>query len=323
MKSCIDYFCKNGSTVFAAFLDCTKGFDKIDHNGLYLKLMDRNVPLCFLNIMIYWYSNLMAYCKWNGAVSPEFDVVSGVKQGGVLSPKLFALYLDDLIQLLRKSGCGCHIVDLFIAAILYADDLALIAPNRSSLQKLIDICTCYGDYWCIDYNFKKTKVVTFGKNAERFTDTSFTLKGKSIDIVKEWKYLGVTVVSGPRFSCSNRAELKTFYRTSNSVLNVSKKPSEKIMMKILYTICVPTLLYACNVKEYSSSEIADFNTAVNDAIRKIHSFNRWESVRHLRMEHGFESISETFFRQRESFTRKLPLLGNSLILHLSRYMESC
>ena len=92
------------------------------------------------------------------------------------------------------------------------------------------------------------------------------------------------------------------------------------MMKILYTICVPTLLYACNVKEYSGSEVIDFNTAVNDAVRKIYSFNRWESVRHLRIEQGYESIHEMFYRQRESFSRQLPLIGNSFINKLSRYM---
>ena len=52
-----------------------------------------------------------------------------------------------------------------------------------------------------------------------------------------------------------------------------KKPSEKIIIKILYIICVPMLLYACNVKEYSCSENTDFNTAVNNAVRKIHSFD--------------------------------------------------
>ena len=96
-----------------------------------------------------------------------------------------AIYLDDLISLLQNSGCGCHIIDLFLAAILYADDLALLAPTRSSLQKLIDICTEYGDYWCIEYNFKKTKVVTFGKNYSDLTNTRFTLKGNVIDVVRE------------------------------------------------------------------------------------------------------------------------------------------
>merc|ERR1712015_187742 len=133
-------------------------FDKVDHNGIYLKLMERGVPLCFLNILIYWYGNMFVKCKWRDTFSHVFDVNSGVKQGGVLSPKLFAIYLDDLIILLKNSGFGCHIIDLFVAAILYADDLALVAPTRSSLQGLIDICTEYGDFWCVDYNFKKTKV---------------------------------------------------------------------------------------------------------------------------------------------------------------------
>ena len=84
--------------------------------------------------------------------------------------------------------------------------------------------------------------------------------------------------------------------------------------------CVPTLLYACDVKEYSSSGVIDFNTAVNDAVRKIYSFNRWESVRHLRIEQGYESIHEMFFQQRESFSRQLPLIGNSFINKLYRYM---
>ena len=55
----------------------------------------------------------------------------------VLSPRLFLLYVDDFIGALRKSGVGCHIVDMLIAAIMYADDLALLAPTRSSLQKLL------------------------------------------------------------------------------------------------------------------------------------------------------------------------------------------
>ena len=89
LKQCVTYFCNNGSNVFAAFLDCTKGFDKVDHCGIYLKLMDRQVPVCFLRLLMYWYGNMYVKCKWKDLFSYTFKVSTGVKQGGVLSPRLF------------------------------------------------------------------------------------------------------------------------------------------------------------------------------------------------------------------------------------------
>ena len=83
LKTCIDYFTSRGSTVFCAFLDCSKGFDKVNHHGLFIKLIQRGVPLCILNLIIYWYSNLYSECKWNGFHSSAFPVPSGVRQGGV------------------------------------------------------------------------------------------------------------------------------------------------------------------------------------------------------------------------------------------------
>ena len=65
-------------------------------------------------------------------------------------------------------------------------------------------------------------------------------------------------------------------------------------MKILYSICVPKLLYACEVKDLTNNEMLKLNTAVNDAIRKIFSFSRRESTREIRMRYGHDSISEIF-----------------------------
>ena len=75
-------------------------------------------------------------------MSRHFRGPSSVRQGGILSPRLSVIYVftDDLLVLLRQSGVGCHIVDLFIAAIMYADDLPLLAPTRGTLRKLLDIC---------------------------------------------------------------------------------------------------------------------------------------------------------------------------------------
>ena len=75
----------------------------------------------------------------------------------MLSPHLFAVYLDDLFLELEQSSCGCCLVELFVAAILYADDLAILAPNITALQILLDVCIQYGKLRCIEYNPRTSK----------------------------------------------------------------------------------------------------------------------------------------------------------------------
>ena len=62
------------------------------------------------------------------SLSPLFSVTNGVRQGGVLSPILFTVYLDDLLSSL-KNGIGCHWDGLFVGAAFYADDIAPLAPH--------------------------------------------------------------------------------------------------------------------------------------------------------------------------------------------------
>ena len=133
----MEYFNSRGFKVFVAFLDCFKAFDRISLHGLFLKLMDRENPLCFLLCLIYWYMNMTSSVKWENTTSRSFTVLLGIKQGGINSPKFFSIYLDDLTRILR---C-CHMYQLFDAAILFADDICLIAPTRSSLQELMDLLT--------------------------------------------------------------------------------------------------------------------------------------------------------------------------------------
>ena len=266
LKECIDYFTSRGSNIYAAFLDCSKGFDKVNHSGMYIKLMNRGIPLCFLDLLIYWYSNLTSLVKWNGVFSDTFRVYSGVRQGGVLSPRLFAVYIDDLIKHLKKLNVGSHIIDLFLACIVYADDICLLAPCRSALQLLLDTCVAYGQSWCLSYNPLKSKVMHFGKSVKAPT---FTMYGKQLEYVDSYKYLGVTVVSGVTFTTSHLKPLIKFRSAANTVLNVHQKPSEPILMKMLYATCVPHLTFASDVVQYSVSQMQALNVALNDCIRRM------------------------------------------------------
>ena len=155
LKSCVDYYLKHGSNVLVAFMDCSKAFDTVSHFGIFLKLMERGVPLCFLRIIMFLYLNLKSRCQWRGTCSDYFDVLTGTKQGGVISPRIFSLYVDDLIARLRKRGIGCHIIELFIACLFYADDLCLIAPTRSAMQESINCCQEYCAECCLSFDIKK------------------------------------------------------------------------------------------------------------------------------------------------------------------------
>ena len=88
---------------------------------------------------MFWYLNMEAEVKWNNARSQSFRVISGTKQGGVISPHFYGVYVNDLIKILRRAGLGCHLIHLFVACIMYADDIALLAPLRSVMQSMIDI----------------------------------------------------------------------------------------------------------------------------------------------------------------------------------------
>ena len=131
-------------------------------------------------------------------------------------------------------------------------------------------------------------------------------------------YLGVTIVSkkGVTFSCTN--DLVKFYRASNSILRANNKPSEEVMLRLLYTCCVPILSYASAVKEYHSKQMQDCNTALNNALRFVFGYNRWESVRTLRESFGYLSLTDIFHRSKRKFDASLLSHHNPIISRIAR-----
>ena len=272
LKSTIEYFNNRGSDAFLAFLDCTKAFDRISHYGLFLKLMERNVPLCLLLIVIFWHLGMTCRVKWGNVYSNDFDVPLGTKQGGISSPGFFSVYVDDLVKILRNSGVGCHMIRVFVGCILFADDLALLAPSRYALQKMIDLCQVYCDKYCLQFNAAKSKAMIIGRSFGKFSSV-ITISGQPIEWVSEWKYLGTTISAGKHFSFSARPDLTNFFRAANSVIHALTDAHEHTLLTLLYTNCVPILTYACSIKEYSASEMSDCNVAMN--IEQRHEENLW------------------------------------------------
>ena len=117
------------------FFDAAKAFDRVSHWTLFSKMIKRNVPLVIVRIIAYWYQTQTMCVKWGKVNSAYFNVTNGVRKGGILSPKLFAIYADDLSHELTLCKSGCYIDCQCMNHVMYADDICLMAPGAIGLQK--------------------------------------------------------------------------------------------------------------------------------------------------------------------------------------------
>ena len=154
----------------------------------------------------------------------------------------------------------------------------------------------------------------FGKHTSY---KSLFLNDSPISPVSECKYLGVHLLAGKEFLCSARKPLAAYLCSANTILNVLNKPSETVLMHLLYVNCVPILTYACEIKRFSGREKTSMDVALNNCIRKIFSYNRWESTRELRRSFGYDTVTEIFSKRSASFLKNLPRTRNPVLMFLS------
>ena len=94
----IDHYVNSGSTVNVCAIDVSKVFDKMNHYGLFIKLMKRRIPDNLLLLLESWFAIGMTCVKWHNVWSRWFRLSCSIRQGGVLSPYLFAIYIDSFIE---------------------------------------------------------------------------------------------------------------------------------------------------------------------------------------------------------------------------------
>jgi len=138
VRQVTERYISNGSTVNT--LDLSKAFDRTNHYALLIKLMHRNLPVQLLTILELWFSISATCVSWNGHFSALYSLTVGVRQGGVLSPFIFAVFIDGIVDKAKSSNVGCYVSTTCCCIFLYADDILLIAPSVSGLQTLSNAC---------------------------------------------------------------------------------------------------------------------------------------------------------------------------------------
>jgi hypothetical protein len=239
------------SPLYTCFVDFKKAFDSIPRDLLWAKLGGLGVHGWFLDGIKALYGKVPMAVKTPQGLTSAFESVMGVKQGCPLSPTLFGLYLDDLEDVMRARQDRFDLPSLsgaLLLALLYADDLALVATSARGLQQQLDVLHDYARQWGLTVNVAKTKAVIFrAASTPVCSNPSLTYDGRPIEFVESFKYLGVDLhctkpfgdAGLPRKESGERAMLAMLCRCRELGIE-----DPLLQVKLFDALVQPVMLYA-------------------------------------------------------------------------------
>jgi len=269
LKEVIKYYNNRGSDVYACVLDASKAFDRVQHDKLFELLKQRGIPAIALRMIMDMYGRQSSRVVWNGQNSEYFSSQNGVRQGGVASPLLFTVYIDELLKRLEKHGVGCCVGHEWYGGFGYADDLKLISPSGKGLQLMLKVCKEFGREFGVKFNARKSMCMVFTKSKERHQKPlpKIELDDVMLAWVQNVKYLGTFLSSDLSEDTEIRYKQRDFISRSNSVMYKFGYATREVLMMLVGSKC--SHFYGCESWDLTHGAINNFSITWNKAIRKI------------------------------------------------------
>lgn len=264
----------SGGKIYACFIDFKKAFDSIWHDGLLLRLLKYNINGNFYHLIKNLYSKSKCFIKLGSKQTKTFHYSRGVRQGCILSPMLFNLYINELSLQLDQTSRSDPIYltnSRKLTSLLYADDLVLLSKSKVGLQNCLNTVVAFCEKWQMSVNEKKTKVMIFSKKSfKRKNQPSFKLNDNTLEIVNEFTYLGVKMSSTGNFTnhlnLSREKSLHALFKLTKSVDFKMLKPFQA--NKLFDSLIRPILTYGCEV--WGNYQKHDFTKWDKCPTEKVH-----------------------------------------------------
>ena len=216
-------------------------------------------------MLLYMYRNQYICTRWNQIKSEEFLVNNGVKQGGVISPVLFCIYMDDLLKELHDSGVGCHIGPYFFGSLCYADDIILLNPTLYATRKMLQICEKYAVKHYIQFNSIKSQTIAFPTNKTSYD--KIELNGITLSNVTKTKHLGHMLNNTCYGSIDVDYIKMSIYRSVNMLLSDFNNIASNILVNLFKSYC--TSLYGIVLCDITAKGFTEIEVAWRKCLRRI------------------------------------------------------
>jgi hypothetical protein len=253
-------------------LDASKAFDRLKYCKLFKLLVSRQLPPPIIRVLINFYTGNYVRVAWCGIVSDYFLAINDAKQGGVLSPVLFCLYIDGLLVALSKAGVGCFIGNNFAGALAYADDIVLLAPSASALRIMLSICDNYANEYCISFNASKSKCLVVLPRKRRFlydyiNNCTFYVGNNPIEYVDSFAHLGHVITNQLTDNADILKRQNDFVGQANNVLCYFSKLNLCVKYRLFQSYCMS--LYGSELWLLSNNQINDLCVSWRKSLRRI------------------------------------------------------
>ena len=292
LKEIASYYKRNKSETFIAMVDASKAFDRIRHDKLFAILIKRKLPAVIIRILLDAYKRQQMRVKWNKSISQTFSTLNGIKQGSISSPILFTVYIDVLLEHLEQSGFGCRIGGHYFGALSYADDLTLICPSPSGLQKMLKICETFGNDFDVKYNPSKSVLMCIGKTQEL---PHIYLAGHRLHWVQVVKHLGNYVRSDLKETCEISHKRGDMIGRVNSLCATFCYANDRVKQEIFNSQCCH--FYGSEAWNMSVPEFDSFCKTWNQGVRKTFNLPYQTHTRFLKHFVKRPHVSDQLYRR--------------------------
>ena len=292
LKETINYYRSLGTPLFACFIDIKSAYDRVSHGKLFCKLAMRGAPAYIVILLSSWYMRQKLSVQWGGEYSDYFVMSNGIRQGSIISPYLFNIYVDDLNRRLSRSRIGCHIGGEPLNNFSYADDLAILAPSAGALNCLLQICTDFAEENLIKYSPTKTVVMLIpAPRCKVETKPNVYLGTVLLSYVDKFKYLGHIINDQLSDDEDIDRERRNLAIRGNILIRRFTLCTNEVKYRLFRAYCYQ--IYGCQLwTRYKQSTMSKLRVCYNTIMRMMLGVPPWHSARQMFVNANVRSLQE-------------------------------
>jgi len=256
--------------IHTAFIDQAKAFDSVRYDIIQKSLKYYDVPQQFCEMIAAMYEGNTAQIITNAGLTENIPIKQGVRQGDVLSPLLYIIAINPILENINKEGKGYQLtgangVCLTISVLAYADDIVLLASSRKDLIKMLQILKHNLDQYGININYDKSRYSSsLSVDTDIFLDKDHKLK--YLHRSKSYRYLGLNINIQLDWKQDQSLTLNRLkYRTG---IIKYKKLSPDIKIYVINKVIIPAMEYHMQFYIYNDICIHKIQSFLELNVRK-------------------------------------------------------